>query len=132
MRTEIFGVKAPTKTCTDIKCPYHGEINVKMELFKGKIVKKDINRSATMEWFRSRPVKKYERVELRRSKMRVHNPACINAEIGDEVIVAKTRPLSKTINHTIIGVLGHQDIITKDSIKESVKEAKVHTKKGEI
>ena len=140
MREEIFGVKAPTKICTDIKCPYHGEINVKHELFKGKIVKKDINRSATIEWFISRPVKKYERLALRRSRMRVHNPACLNAEIGDEVMVAKTRPLSKTKNHVIIKILGHRDVVVgedvvkelvKKSVKKSVKDSKSHTKNGE-
>jgi small subunit ribosomal protein S17 len=121
MTKEIFGMKAPVKTCTDLKCPYHGDINVKMELFKGKIVKKDINRSATLEWFRSRPVSKYERLELRRSRMRVHNPACINAEVGDEVMVAKTRPLSKTKNHVVIGLLKHQES-AKVNVSENVKE----------
>ncbi len=52
MKKEILGVKAPKKECTDGKCPFHGEINVKQELFTGKVVKKDINRSATIEWNR--------------------------------------------------------------------------------
>ncbi len=145
MIKEILGVKAPTVVCSDIKCPFHGDVNVKIELFKGKIVKKDINRSATIEWFISRPIKKYERLALRRSKMRVHNPACINAAIGDEVLVAKTRPLSKTKNHVILSVLGHHEaVVSEDSVKEQVKKStkgqvkdskihttKVHTKNGE-
>ncbi|MEK6938882.1 MAG: 30S ribosomal protein S17 [Nanoarchaeota archaeon] len=104
MKSEILGIKAPNKECTDKKCPFHGEINVKREFFTGKVVKKDINHSATIEWFRPNYVHKYERYELKRSRLRVHNPACLNAEIGQEVLVAKTRPLSKTKNHVVIQI----------------------------
>ena len=106
MRTEILGVKAPLKECTDKKCPFHGEIVPKDEIFKGVVARKDINRSATIEWSRRIYVPKYERYETRRSRMRVHNPACLNAEVGEQVVAARTRPLSKTKNHVIISVLG--------------------------
>ncbi len=105
MKKEILGFKAPTKECTDAKCPFHGQIIPKGELFRGKVIRKDINRSATIEWFRSQYLKKYERYEVRRSRMRVHNPACLNADVGQEVVVARTRPLSKTKNHVIIQVV---------------------------
>lgn len=104
MKQEILGVKAPHKECTDQKCPFHGELNVKGEILTGKVVKRDINRSATIEWFRPYYVHKYERYELRKSRLRVHNPACINAEIGQEVVVAKTRPISKTKHHVVIQI----------------------------
>ena len=105
MNNHIFGIKAPAKTCTDSKCPFHGSILVKKELLKGKVIKKDINRSATIEWFRQHFIPKYERYETRRSRMRVHNPACLNAAVGAEVTVARTRPLSKTKNHVIIQIV---------------------------
>jgi len=105
MKSEILGVKAPEKTCTDKKCPFHGDINVKKELLKGKIIKKDISHSATIEWFRPCYVPKYERYEVRRSRIRVHNPPCIDAQIGQEVLVAKTRPLSKVKNHVVLKVI---------------------------
>mgnify|MGYP003998901521 FL=1 len=105
MTKEIFGVKSPNKECTDAKCPFHGQISVKKELFKGKVVKKDINGSATIEWFRPYFVPKYERYEVRRSRMRVHNPQCVDAQIGQEVTVALSRPLSKTKIHIILGIV---------------------------
>jgi len=101
---ETTGMKNPKKECTDKKCPFHGEINVKKGLFVGKVIKKDIYRSATIEWFHQYYVPKYERYELRRSRLRVHNPACIDAEIGQEVLVAQTRPLSKIKHHVILEV----------------------------
>jgi len=132
MNTEILGVKAPHKECTDKKCPFHGEITVKKELFTGRIIKKDINRSATIEWFRPNYIAKYERYELKRSRLRVHNPACINAEVGQEVLVAKTRPLSKTKTHVIIQIKDKNIVIKDDGkkdLKEHRKEEKVESKK---
>ena len=50
-------------------------------------------------------VPKYERKDKRRSRIRVHNPASINAQIGDKVLVAKTRPISKSKHHVILRVI---------------------------
>jgi small subunit ribosomal protein S17 len=105
MKKEIFGIKAPKKTCTDKKCPFHGQLSVKKELFRGTVIKKDANHSATIEWHYSHPVPKYERHEIRRSRLRVHNPPCIDAQIGQQVLAAKTRPLSKVKNHVIIQII---------------------------
>lgn len=104
MKSEIMGIQAPAKDCTDKKCPFHGEITVKKELFKGKVVKKDVSRSATIEWFKPFFVPKYERYEVRRYRLRTHNPGCVSAQVGDEVLVAKTRPLSKTKHHVILNI----------------------------
>tara|TARA_Y100000310_G_scaffold341859_1_gene442538 strand:- start:1199 stop:1531 length:333 start_codon:yes stop_codon:yes gene_type:complete len=104
MKKEILGFKAPKKACTDKKCPFHGQLNVKPELFRGVIIKKDAHHSATLEWKRIHDVPKYERYEIRRSRIRVHNPACLDAQIGQQVVVAKTKPLSKSKNHVIIQI----------------------------
>lgn len=124
MKSQILGANAPAKECTDQKCPFHGQIDVKKELLSGKVVKKDINKSATIEWFRPYYVHKYERYELRRSRLRVHNPSCINAEIGQEVLVAKTRPLSKTKHHVIIQIKETAGKVKNVAIKPKSKEAK--------
>jgi len=105
MEKEILGFKAPKKSCTDQKCPFHGQINVKKVLITGTVIKKDLNHSATIEWSRPYYIHKYERYEMRKSRLRVHNPPCLNAQIEDQVIVAKTRPLSKTKNHIIINII---------------------------
>lgn len=90
------------KSCTDKKCPFHGAIGVKREAYTGRIIRKDSSRSATIEWNRQHYIPKYERYEQRRSRLRVHNPQCIDAAVGDFVQVMKTRPLSKTKNFVIV------------------------------
>lgn len=101
----VLGTAAPGKECTDQKCPFHGQIFVKNETFTGKVYKKDINHTATIEWNRTVFIPKYERYEIKRSRMRVHNPPCLDANIGDVVLAAKTRPLSKTKHHVIIKII---------------------------
>lgn len=126
MSKKILGVQAPAKECTDGKCPFHGQLNVKKELFKGIVVKKDSNNSATIEWFRPYYVPKYERYELRRSRMRVHNTPCVNAEVGQEVLAARTRPLSKTKNHVVLTTLGEKKTAPpKLTVEKITKEKKV-------
>lgn len=99
--------ETPNKSaeCGDKKCPFHGNVLVKREQRRGTIIKKDSNRSATIEWERQYYVPKYERYEKRRSRLHVHNPQCISAKIGDLVRVARTKPLSKTKFFAIVEVL---------------------------
>ena len=100
-----LGLETPKETCDDKKCPFHGEINIKPETFVGKIIKKDVSRTATIEWSRNIYVKKYERYDKKRSRLKAHNPLCLKAEIGDQVMVARTRPLSKTKHFVIVKIV---------------------------
>ncbi len=126
MNQTVLGVKAPKKDCTDKKCPFHGSLSVKNETFIGRIVKRDTNRSATIEWNASFYLPKYERYEVRRSRMRVHNPPCVDAQIGEEVMAVRTRPLSKTKNHVVLRVTAGVLAVAKgvDSAEEAVNKSK--------
>lgn len=106
MNKEIFSYPALEEDCHDPKCPFHGLMGVKSEILTGTVIKKDVHHTATIEWSRSRYVQKYERFEVRRSRLRVHNPACLDAQVGQKVIVARTRPVSKTKHHVIIHIVG--------------------------
>tara|TARA_Y100000310_G_C20214364_1_gene592841 strand:+ start:57 stop:395 length:339 start_codon:yes stop_codon:yes gene_type:complete len=106
---KVLGAMTPKETCTDKNCPFHGQVNVKGETFSGKVSKKDINRSATIEWNRSTYIPKYERYAMKKSKMRVHNPACLDAQVGQDVVVARARPLSKTKHHVIIKIVTEEN-----------------------
>ena len=110
MAKTILGVQAPKNkgNVADKNDPFYGNITVKNELLTGVVVKKDISRSATIEWTKSIYIPKYERYGVRRYKLRVHNPASIDAQIGPKVLVARTKPLSKTKNHVIIKILENE------------------------
>ena len=125
--------KAPKKECEDKKCPFHGNTVLRGRTFVGVIMKKDTHKTATVEWYYKLFVPKYERYETRRTRIHVHNPPCIDANIGDRVKVAEARPISKTKNFVIIENLGKEKgFEEKLEAEEEAKEVieKKERKKG--
>ncbi len=116
-------VQKITKSCTDKKCPFHGTLKVRGRILKGTIVGKDVHKSATLEFTRRFYVPKYERYEKRKTRIRVHNPTCVDAQKGDFVKVSECRKLSKSKSFVIIEKLG-RDILFKQK-EELLEESKV-------
>lgn len=122
-------VKPPKQKCEDKKCPFHGSLKVHGRQFTGIIIKADAHRSATIEFERSYFVPKYERNEKRRTRIRAHNPSCVDAKKGDKVIIAECKPISKTKGFVIIEKIG-TDILFKQK-EEALEESKFKEKKKE-
>ena len=61
-------------------------------------------KTVIVEWPRIIRLKKYKRYMKKRTKVKAHNPPCINAKIGDMVVIMECRPLSKTKKFSVIGV----------------------------
>ena len=122
-------VKLPSNECKDKKCPSHGELSVRGKSFTGIIIKRDVHKTATVEWSRRIKIPKYERYEKKRTKVRAHNPSCIDAKEGDNVKIMECRPLSKTKNFVIIENLGKH--FGFEQMEESREEAKQVSKKKE-
>ena len=101
-------LEAPKQECNDINCPFHGKLSVRGRQFTGTVVSTKMRKTAVIEFERLYFLKKYERYEKRRTKLKVHNPECINAKDGDIVNVMECRPLSKTKNFVIIKNLGQE------------------------
>jgi small subunit ribosomal protein S17 len=77
-------------------------IKIRGRIFIGKVVSKDAHKSARIELTRIKPVRKYERFEHRTSKFSVHNPVCLDCNVGDTVKVVECRPISKTKKFVIV------------------------------
>jgi small subunit ribosomal protein S17 len=95
-------VSFPKEKCDDKNCPFHGELKVRGRIFKGKVVSRDTHRTAIIRWERQHYIPKYERYEKRKSKVSAHNPHCIDAQVGEEVKIIETKPISKTKHFVII------------------------------
>ena len=100
----------PTKTkeveCNDPNCPIHGNIKIRGNIFRAKVVSVGkMNRSAVVEREFIKKIKKYERLARERSRMTVHLPDCINVQPGDIVLVGETRKISKTKSFVIFDVV---------------------------
>lgn len=122
-------LEIPKQKCNNIKCPFHGNLSVRGRQFTATIVSTKMGKTAVIEFERLYFLKKYERYEKRRTKLKVHNPECINAKDGDIVNVMECRPLSKTKNFVVIQKLG-----VEKSFKEKMEAreaAKIAAKKEE-
>lgn len=99
----IPGVEPPSKVCDDPQCPWHGGLKVRLKAMEVSVDKTKMGRAAVVihEWLHYVP--KYKRYERRRRRIHVRVPPCIDVRPGDRVIIAETRPLSKTIAWVVIG-----------------------------
>ncbi|MBU3967416.1 MAG: 30S ribosomal protein S17 [Euryarchaeota archaeon] len=97
-------VQQPAKECIDPKCPFHGVLPVRGQVLSGVVVSDKMNRTVVVQRAFVKKNVKYERYEKRKTKVHAHNPPCLNAKEGDNVMIAECRPLSKTKSYVVIEV----------------------------
>jgi small subunit ribosomal protein S17 len=102
----VLGVKPPEATCSDPRCPFHGNLSVRGRVLEGTVVSDKRAKTVTVEIPRVQRVRKYERLEKRTSRIHAHNPPCLNARVGDRVKIAECRRLSKTKAFVVIAKEG--------------------------
>ena len=99
---EKVGSAQEGKEYNDRNCPIHGSLKVRGRTFIRKVIKSKSRRTAVIEIETRHYIPKYERYQIKRKKLQVHNPDCINAKEGDMVVVRECRPISKTKHFVII------------------------------
>ena len=99
-----LGIKGPEESCTDSKCAWHGKLSVRGRIFRGKVKSAKSSKTVIVEWGYNRFVPKYQRYERRKSSVTAHNPPCMKAKEGDSVVIAESRPISKTKNFIVVNV----------------------------
>jgi small subunit ribosomal protein S17 len=113
--------------CNDPKCPIHGSIKIRGNVFTGKVVSAKAAKTVTVEREITHFVPKYERYKKVKSKIAAHNPECINAREGDIATIGETRKLSKTKNFVVIKVEGKalkEEKTEKTNAKKTLRKAK--------
>jgi len=88
--------------CNDPKCPIHGSIKVRGNIFTGEVIRDKAHKTVAVEMVRTIYVKKYERYKKARSRIAAYNPECINAKLHDIVEIGETRKLSKTKSFVVL------------------------------
>jgi small subunit ribosomal protein S17 len=94
--------KKPKKTCDDLNCPFHGELPVRGRVFEGVVVSAKMDKTVIVERDYLQYISKFNRYERRRSRIPSHNPPCVDAKEGDRVVIAETRPVSKTVSFAVV------------------------------
>ncbi len=101
----IKGAEAPKKECTDVKCPFHGELAVRGRTFTGTVKSDKMANTVSVEWPRVIMIPKFKRYVIKKTRVKAHNPDCINAKTGDKVLISECRPLSKTKKFVVLKVV---------------------------
>lgn len=104
-----LNVTEPETACSDQNCPFHGTLSVRGQTLEGTVASTDMTKTVVVEREYDVYVPKYDRYMKRRSRVSAHNPPCLDLEVGDEVRIAETRPLSKTKNHVVVETVGGDD-----------------------
>ena len=102
-----FNFKIPEKSCNDKNCPFHGNLRIRGRAFVGEVISDKMSKTVTVQWDRQFYLPKYERYERRRSKVKAHNPECINAKKGDIVKIVECRPISKTKHFVVVEIVNN-------------------------
>ena len=97
--------KDKVEECSDRKCALHGSTKTRGRTFTGRVISDKMQNTVRVEWHRLFRIPKYERFEKRRSRVKAHNPPCINAKTGDMVRIAECKPISKTVKFIVVEVL---------------------------
>jgi small subunit ribosomal protein S17 len=99
--------------CKDRLCPVHGDRKLKMRgrTFEGVVVRKLPGR-VSISFERMLKLAKYERYEKRRTKIHARLPDCMSGDVnvGDLVLIAETRPISKMIHFVVSKVIKVKEV----------------------
>ncbi|MFW6382911.1 MAG: 30S ribosomal protein S17 [Haloferacaceae archaeon] len=91
-------------------CPFYGHLSVRGQTLEGTVVSTDMEKTVIVEREYDVFVPKYDRYMKRRSRIPAHVPGVLEPlEVGDEVQIAETRPLSKTKSHVVVQVFGGEE-----------------------
>ncbi len=82
--------------------PKLGSLRTHGRIFKGIVKAARMQKTITVEWNRLFYIKKYERYEKKRSKVKAHVPENIEVKEGDTVKIMECRPISKTKHFVVI------------------------------
>ncbi len=97
-------VRAPKRAPApgDSLNPFNGSLPVRGTTIVGKVVSAKMQGTVVVEKQHQRLVPKYERFEKRTSRYLAHVPSNIDATVGDEVLIAECRPISKTVKFVVV------------------------------
>ncbi|HKZ49830.1 MAG TPA: 30S ribosomal protein S17 [Candidatus Nanoarchaeia archaeon] len=87
--------------CSDKRCPKHGSLRTRGQVFSGVIRSDRMQNAVNVEWSFLKYLPKFERYMKKRTRVKAHLPSCIEAKQGDTVRIAECRPLSGTIRFVV-------------------------------
>lgn len=123
--------KGAKQGCKDKNCPFHGNLKCRGRIFSGIVISTKMNKTLVVEMPGIEYIKKYERYGKKRTRIKAHNPDCLNAKEGDIVKISECKPLSKTKHFVVTNIIGKEagfkekmEALEEGKYKERKKEEK--------
>ena len=82
--------------------PFNGSLPVRGSVIVGTVVSAKMLHTAVVEKQHERLNVKFERIEKRTRRYAAHIPSNIDVTVGDEVVIAECRPVSKTVSFVVV------------------------------
>lgn len=113
-------VKAPAREPApgDRLNPFNGSLPVRGFVLVGTVVSNRMQGTCIVEKQRQTLVQKFERYEKRTRRYPAHVPSNIDVHVGDEVVIAECRPISKTVTFVVVENRGNP-AATKGAVREA-------------
>jgi small subunit ribosomal protein S17 len=105
-------------------------LSLRGNVFTGVVVSDKMQKTVTVEWERRTFIPKYERYEMRRTKVKAHNPPEMSAKEGDMVKIKGCRAISKSKHFVIVENMGH--VFGYEEKSEALEESKVKEKPKKV
>jgi small subunit ribosomal protein S17 len=93
--------KGKETVCNDVNCPVHGKLSVRGVVLEGVVTSDKMEGTVVVQRNYLIKSKKYNRYKSAKSRIKAHNPPCINAKTGDKVRIMECRKLSKTVSFAV-------------------------------
>ncbi len=100
-----LGVAAPSRSCDDRHCPFHGNLPVRGSVFDGEVLTTAMAKTVVVSRELEREDAKFERLRRVSRKYSVHAPPCMDVNVGDFVRIAECRPIAKTVSFVVINIV---------------------------
>ena len=99
-------VKEPKKKSVEneINNPFNGSLTIRGKLFEGIVINAKAKGTVVIQ--KESPVyfKKFKRFGRSKNKIHAHVPSNLNVQIGDYVVAAECRPISKSVSFVVVEV----------------------------
>ena len=84
--------------------PFNGSITIRGKLFEGTVI--DAKANGTIVIQKERPIyfTKFKRFGRSKNKIHAHVPSNLNVQMGDYVVAAECRPISKSVSFVVVEV----------------------------
>jgi small subunit ribosomal protein S17 len=97
-------VRAPKRepSADDVLNPFNGSLPVRGTTIVGTVVSAKMQGTVIVQKEKNHLVDKYQRYEKRTARYAAHLPSNIDVNVGDEVMIAECRPISKTVTFVVV------------------------------